>query len=67
MNTLQEWTAFDHVDAPVWMTEEQGNSFCSLLNSYIPSEYSRKGTRYHLLNHFQGGLFFHLLNRPQSI
>lgn len=61
---MKRWYAFDGVDIPKWVTEEQANLFCSLLNSYIPSQYGRKGTRYHVLNRFQGGMYFHLLNPP---
>jgi hypothetical protein len=61
------WTCFDHVDAPEWLDENTANTFCSVLNSYIPREYSVKGCRYHMLNHFQGGLYFHLLNRPAGL
>lgn len=59
------WKAFDGLDLPAWMGEDQGNLVCSFLNHYIPGDYSRRGTRYHLLNRFPGGrLYFHLLNRP---
>ena len=67
MNRLQEWYAFDNVDAPEWLDEERANTFCSLLNSYIPKEYSRNGTRYHMLNRYQGGLYFHIVNRPRTL
>jgi hypothetical protein len=59
----QNWDDFDGVDAPAWLTEEQAEKFCSLLNAYIPKEYSSRGTRYHMLNRYQGGLYFHLIRR----
>jgi hypothetical protein len=65
--TRANWADFDHVDCPKWMTEDQANQFASALNAYIPEEYGRRGCRYHVLNHFNGGLFFHLLNRPREI
>ena len=59
------WKEFDNVDLPTWVTEDGAKSFCSLLNSYVPSEYSKTGTRYHLLNRYPSGrLYFHLLKRP---
>lgn len=60
----ESWWDFDGVDCPTWLTEEDASSFCSVLNAYIPYQYASKGCRYHILNHFQGGLWFHLLNRP---
>lgn len=65
MGPMKHWKDFDGIDLPSWMDEELGTTVCSFLNSYIPKEYSTHGTRYHLLNHFRGGLFFHLLNRPR--
>lgn len=58
------WWDFDGVDCPHWLDEDKAHLFCGLLNSYIPQEYSTKGCRYHILNHFKGGMYFHLLNRP---
>jgi hypothetical protein len=56
------WTAFDGIDAPDWLDEETADKFCSLLNSYIPKEFSAKGARYHMLNRYPSGkLYFHLL------
>lgn len=61
------WWDFDGTDAPYWADEEYCNSVCSFLNSYIPEEYGRTGTRYHMLNHYPSGkLYFHLLNRPNQ-
>ncbi len=65
---MREWFGFDGQDAPEWLDEATANQFCCLLNSYIPKEYSRTGTRYHMLNRFPSGrLFFHLLNRPRGV
>ncbi len=60
------WFSFDGVDLPAWTTEENANLFCSLLNNYVPKEYSSNGTRYHVLNHAHGGLYIHLINRPSN-
>lgn len=60
---LIDWRAFSDVDLPHWASEETGKLFCSLLNSYIPREYSLRGVRYHILTRFPSGrLYFHLLN-----
>ena len=64
MTNLKQWWSFDGVDLPQWMTENDAKTMCSLLNFYIPKEHSTHGTRYHVLNHYEGGLYFHLLNRP---
>lgn len=62
------WWDFDGVDAPEWASEEMLNGVCSMLNSYIPTEYSTRGCRYHILNRYPSGVrFFHLLNRPRGI
>ncbi len=47
--TRSNWADFDGVNAPSWLSEEQANLFCSLLNSYIPREYSMCGTCYHIV------------------
>jgi hypothetical protein len=62
--TRNNWMDFDGVDAPEWLSEDRAKDFCSLLNAYIPEEQGRRGCHYHMLNHYQGGLFFHLVNRP---
>jgi hypothetical protein len=68
MATLREWYAFDGVDAPSWLSENTANTLCSVLNSYIPKEYSTSGTRYHMLNHYpSGALYFQLLKRPVGV
>jgi hypothetical protein len=65
---MLQWQTFDGHDAPEWLTEEQANLMCSVLNSYIPRAYSTRGTRYHMLNRYPSGrLFFHLLNRPVGV
>lgn len=65
---MKEWYVFDGVDAPEWMTEETGKTFCSVLNGIIPREYTTHGTRYHMLNRYPSGrLYFHLLGRPTAL
>ena len=60
-----EWTSLDGVDCPPWVTEDLASTICSFLNTYIPTEYSTRGTRYHMLNRYpEGGLYFHLIGRP---
>jgi hypothetical protein len=65
--TLKHWSDFDGVNAPEWLNETEANTFCSVLNSYVPREYARMGCRYHVLNRYNGGLYFHLLNCPAGL
>lgn len=63
--TRKHWTDFDGVDAPEWLDENSANMFCSLLNSYIPERWGKRGVRYHMLNRYPSGrLYFHLIGNP---
>jgi hypothetical protein len=65
---LDSWHALNGQDCPEGLTEDSANQVCSILNAYIPKEYSTRGTRYHVLNRYpSGALYFHLLNRPTTL
>lgn len=65
---MNYWYAFDNQNLPEWVTEEEAKKFVSILNHYIPGEYGKSGTTYHLLNrHPSGRLYLHLLNRPTGV
>lgn len=64
LSDLECLAYFDGKDLPDWMDEATGKSFMSCLNAFIPKIYSRRGTRFHLLNRYPGGrLYIHLLGR----
>ena len=54
---------FDGLDLPEWMDESQANLICSFLNSLHKG--GSQGVRFHVLSHFKGGLFLHLINRDR--